>query len=67
MTDVNRDRSDEQGTADTVPDEQQVGRGKKNVSNKPLPELSERGGVEPVERTPAEYNDRTRDHELDEG
>jgi hypothetical protein len=32
-----------------------------------LPELSERGGVEPSERSPSEYHDRSRDRTLDEG
>jgi hypothetical protein len=31
-----------------------------------LPEMSDRGGVEPTERTPAEYHDRTLDYDEDE-
>ena len=31
-----------------------------------LPELSEQGGIRPVERNPGRYNDRTRDRTLDE-
>ncbi|HEX6307698.1 MAG TPA: hypothetical protein VFZ69_05880 [Longimicrobiales bacterium] len=31
-----------------------------------LPELSEQGGIEPLERSPEKYHDRTRDRALDE-
>ncbi|MGH7447941.1 MAG: hypothetical protein ACRELT_10305 [Longimicrobiales bacterium] len=31
-----------------------------------LPELSEQGGIEPTEESPADYHDRTRDRTLDE-
>lgn len=45
----------------------QAGRSGKNVSNEPLPDLSDQGGVEPLQEDPGDYNDRTRDRELDEG
>ncbi|MGQ0815561.1 MAG: hypothetical protein ACT4O1_14070 [Gemmatimonadota bacterium] len=32
-----------------------------------MPELSTRGGVEPTERAPDEYHDRTLDYEGDKG
>ena len=32
-----------------------------------LPELSVRGGVEPTERSPEEYHDRTLDHREENG
>lgn len=32
-----------------------------------LPELSEQGGIAPIERNPNRYNDRTRDRSLDGG
>lgn len=44
-----------------------AGAGRKNVSVEPPPELSEQGGVEPQERDPSQFHDRTRDRELDEG
>lgn len=54
-----------QGTTDDAQDGSQVGRGRKNVSNEPLPDLSEQGGIEPLQERPEDYNDRTRDRELD--
>lgn len=60
-----RNTRTKQGTADDAQDSSQVGRGRKNVSNEPLPDLSEQGGVEPLQERPEDYNDRTRDRELD--
>lgn len=60
-----RNTRTKQGTADDEQDSSQVGRGRKNVSNEPLPDLSEQGGIEPLQERPEDYNDRTRDRELD--
>jgi hypothetical protein len=60
-------RPDRQDTSDDAQDRSQVGRGKKNVSSEPLPDLSEQGGIEPLQERPEDYHDRTRDRELDEG
>lgn len=53
-------------TTDDARDRSQVGQGRKNVSNEPLPDLSEKGGIEPLQDRPDDYNDRTRDRALDE-
>lgn len=56
-----------QDTTDETQDRSRVGRGRKNVSAEPLPDLSEQGGIEPQQERPAEYHDRTRDRTLEEG
>ena len=58
-------RKDE-GTKENAQDLSRVGRGRKKVSDEPLPELAEEGGIEPQQENPSEYHDRTRDRELDE-
>ena len=66
---VQNDRSQrgKQDTAEQTGDRSQVGRGRKNVSSEPLPDLSEQGGIEPLQERPEHYHDRTRDRDLDEG
>lgn len=67
MAQKDRNRPGRQGNTDDAQDGSQVGRGRKNVSSEPLPDLSEQGGIEPLQETPEDYHDRTRDRELDEG
>lgn len=72
--DIARNASDsgrKSGQAQNANDEAQNVRreatGRRNVSDEPLPELSEEGGIEPLQENPHDYNDRTRDRELNEG
>lgn len=57
----------DEGTKEKAADTSHIGRGRKNVSHEPLPELAEEGGIEPLQDTPSDYHDRTRDRQLDEG
>lgn len=65
-TGTERADANEQNTKDDARDVQRARSGRRNVSNEPLPELSEEGGIEPLQENPADYNDRTRDRELNE-
>lgn len=67
MAQDDRNARRKQATSDDTQDRSRVGRGKKNVSNEPLPDLAEEGGIEPLETRPEDYHDRTRDRELNEG
>lgn len=59
------DRAQPDGT-DADPTQTDATKQGRNRSNKPLPGLSERGGVDPIEGSPPDYNDRTRDRTLKE-
>lgn len=55
----------EPGSAESDSNDQSRRRAK-NVAAEPAPDLSEQGGIEPVERAPSKYHDRTRDRTLEE-
>jgi hypothetical protein len=64
--DSSRRAGEKQNAKDEAQNVRREGTARRNVSNEPLPELSEEGGIEPLQENPADYHDRTRDRELDE-